>query len=262
MRFETANGINLHISDEGNSDDLPVVFANSLGTDFRLWDKVVRRLPPGLRVIRYDKRGHGLSECLPGPYALDDLVSDIAGLLDRLVVEKCVFVGLSIGGLIAQQLTLIRPDLVRAVLLANTAAKIGDDMMWRSRMSTIQRNGIEAVADDIICRWFSETFRESNASETLGWTAMLSRTPVDGYLGCCSAIMATDLRTEIHAIEKPVTVIAGSEDGATPSDIVRAMANQIQGAEFYEIKGVGHLPCVEAPDQFAALLTDLVRRSG
>lgn len=62
MRALHANGVTLHVSVDGPDDGAPVVFANSLGTDLRLWDAVLPLLPPGLRLIRYDKRGHGLSD--------------------------------------------------------------------------------------------------------------------------------------------------------------------------------------------------------
>ena len=86
----------LHYADTGPHDAPAVVFANSLGTDFRLWDAILPHLPAGLRVIRYDKRGHGLSTCPPSPYTMGALIHDAERLLDALGVRDCVFVGLSI----------------------------------------------------------------------------------------------------------------------------------------------------------------------
>jgi 3-oxoadipate enol-lactonase len=115
----------LHYADTGPRDAPTVVFSNSLGTDFRLWDAILPYLPEGLRVIRYDKRGHGLSTCPPAPYTMGALIHDAERLLDALSVRDCVFVGLSIGGMIAQGLAAKRLDLIRAVVLSNTAPKIG-----------------------------------------------------------------------------------------------------------------------------------------
>src|SRR5210317_912433 len=123
--------VTLHYRIEGDADGMPVVFANSLGTDFRLWDKIIPRLPPGLRILRFDKRGHGLSSCPEGDYSMDELVEDTARLLQALDISNCLFVGLSIGGLIAQGLASRYPQLLRAMVVSNSAARIGDDSLWR-----------------------------------------------------------------------------------------------------------------------------------
>ena len=258
MRFMNANGVNIHFADEGNPNGIPIVFANSLGTDFRLWDAVIAELPGNLRLIRCDKRGHGLSGLPPGPCSMDALAADTAALLDQLGVRGCVFVGLSIGGMIAQALALSRPDLVKAAVLSNTAAKIGDREMWETRISAVRAGGISAIAPGIIERWFSETFRTARPAETQGWTAMLSRTTAAGYIACSAAIMETDLTREAGSIRQPVCVIGASEDGATPPGLVRATAELIAGAHYHEIEGAGHLPCVEAPVRYAELLRRFV----
>ncbi|MEZ5867277.1 MAG: alpha/beta fold hydrolase [Defluviimonas denitrificans] len=108
MHMLDLGDLSLHWREDGDPSGAPVVFANSLGTDFRLWDKVVPLMPKGLRLIRYDKRGHGLSSCPPGPYGMGALVRDAERLLDALGVRDCVFVGLSIGGMIAQGLAVKR----------------------------------------------------------------------------------------------------------------------------------------------------------
>jgi 3-oxoadipate enol-lactonase len=125
MKAMTSNGVVLHFADQGPREAPALVFSNSLGTDFRIWDRVVAGLADGLRVIRYDKRGHGLSTCTEAPYRMEDHTLDLAGLLDGLGVKKAVVVGLSVGGMIAQSLAGIRPDLVRGLVLADTAHKIG-----------------------------------------------------------------------------------------------------------------------------------------
>ncbi len=190
MQMAEVNGVGLHFHDEGDPDGAPVVFSNSLGTDFRLWDKVVALLPPGLRIIRYDKRGHGLSECPDGPYAMGALVTDAEKLLEHLNVRDCVFVGLSIGGMIAQGLAVKRLDQVRAMVISNTGAKIGTKDMWQERMDAVRAGGIEALADATMERWFSAAFRET--AEFYAWRNMLVRTPAEGYLGCSAAIQGTD----------------------------------------------------------------------
>ncbi len=249
-----------HYRDEGPGDGPAVVFANSLGTDFRLWDKVVARLPATLRLIRYDKRGHGLSDCPPAPYAMGKLVRDIEALLDHLGVRDAVFVGLSIGGMIAQGLAVKRLDQIRAMVISNTTAKIGTREMWEERIAGIRAGGIESLADTVMERWFSKPFRAT--PELALWRNMLVRQPVEGYAGCSAAIAGTDFYTPTSGLTLPTLAIAGSEDGSTPPDLVRETADLVKGSRFYLIRGVGHLPCVEKPEEYAKILTGFLKEIG
>lgn len=262
MHVIEANGIALHCADQGGPDKPAAVFSNSLGTDFRLWDRVADRLTGRFRVVRYDSRGHGLSGCPKGPYSVIDLANDAAALMDALKLKDALFVGLSIGGLVAQQLAVARPDLVRAAVLSNTGSKIGTRELWDQRISAIRDGGIEAIADSIIERWLSESFRDNNKVETEAWKAMLVRTPAAGYVSSCEALKDADLAAHASGISLPVLAIAGSEDGATPPELVKETASRIKGARFELIEGVGHLPCVEAPEAFAKLITEFAAEVG
>lgn len=257
MQVALANGVGLNWREDGDPAGYPVVFANSLGTDMRLWDQVLPLLPRGLRIIRFDKRGHGLSDCPPAPYAMEDLVSDAEALLDGLGLRECVFVGLSIGGMIGQGLAARRPDLVRALVLSNTAAKMGDAAMWQARIDAIRAGGIEALADAVMERWFSPAFL--SRPELTAWRNMLTRTPVEGYVGCCHAIAGADLSESTGALSLPVLAIAGREDGASPPELVQGTASMIAGSRFAVIEGAGHLPCVEDPAAYAALLNEFLK---
>ena len=221
MKIFDTGDVRLHYRVDGPEDGAPVVFANSLGTDLRLWDPILPLLPEGLRIIRFDKRGHGLSSCPPAPYAMGALIGDTEKLLDHLGVKDCVFVGLSIGGMIAQGLATKRLDLIRAMVLSNTAAKIGTKDMWADRVRAVQDSGIEPMADTIMERWFAAPFRAT-----------------------------------------PVLGIAGSEDGSTPPDLVRETIELIPGSKFKIIRKAGHLPCVEHPQEYAALLTEFLQSVG
>ncbi|MEQ9694798.1 3-oxoadipate enol-lactonase [Shimia sp. SDUM112013] len=259
MPMATLDKVHLHWHEDGDPSGVPVVFANSLGTDLRLWDKIVPRLPAGLRIIRFDKRGHGLSFCPPAPYRMDDLVDDTEALLTHLGVKDCVLVGLSIGGMIGQALAARRPDLVRALVLSNTAAKMGEAGMWQDRIDSIRAGGIEALADAILDRWFAAAFLKTPEAEA--WRNMLTRTPVEGYLGCCAAIAGTDLSGTTATLRLPVLGIGGSDDGASPPDLVRATTALVPGARFVEIEDAGHLPCVEQPALFAGHLTAFLKET-
>lgn len=260
MNIADLGDIKLHYREDGDPTGAPVVFANSLGTDLRLWDQVVPLLPQNLRLIRYDKRGHGLSDCTPAPYSMGTLVRDIERLLDHLGVKDCVFVGLSIGGMIAQGLAVKRLDLVRAVVLSNTAAKIGQPQMWADRIQAVRDGGIEALEGPILERWFSAPFRQT--PEFQAWRNMLVRQPVEGYVGCCAAISGTDFYTPTSGLRLPLLGIAGSDDGSTPPDLVRETVNLVPGSKFHLIRKAGHLPCVEQPVEYAQVLTNFLKETG
>ncbi len=262
MQMVELNGIAVHYADQGDPNGAALVFSNSLGTDFRLWDQLMPHLPKGLRLIRYDTRGHGLTSAPEGDYFMGDLVADAAALLDHLGVKNCIFVGLSIGGMIAQGLAAERLDLVRGLVLSNTAAKIGTPAMWHDRMEAVRKGGIKALEAAILERWLSSRWRRENPFELAGWRHMLCRTPVDGYLGCSAAIAETDLFESTARLTLPTLAIAGSEDGSTPPDLVRETADLVKGSKFHLIRGAGHLPCVEQPEEYAAVLTTFLEEQG
>lgn len=252
--------ITLNVREDGTPSGSPVVFSNSLGTSLELWDKVIPLLPQNLRLIRYDMRGHGASDALPAPYTMGGLIRDAEMLLDRLEVRDCVFVGLSIGGMVAQGLATKRLDQIRALVLSNTAPKMGTAQMWHDRIAAIETDGLEAMADAVMGRWFSRPFRAG--PELAHWRKMLTDTPQQGYIGACAAIAGTDFYTQTASLTLPSLVIAGSEDGASPPDMVRETAELIKGARFELIRRAGHLPCVEQPERFAALVTDFLSDIG
>lgn len=260
MHVAELKDVYLNYRIDGPEGGAPVVFANSLGTDLRLWDDVLPYLPDGLRLIRYDKRGHGLSSIPAGPYAMGALVRDVEALLDVLSVKGAVFVGCSIGGLIAQGLATKRMDQVRAMVLSNTAAKIGHHQMWEDRINAIHAGGIDAIGDATMERWFSKRFQKT--AEMQAWRAMLVQQSAEGYTGCAAAIAGTDFYTPTAALTLPTLAIAGSEDGATPPDLVRETAQLIKGSRFELMRGVGHLPMVEAPEAYGQLLTEFLSDVG
>ena len=262
MKMLELGDVVLHYRIDGDPGGKPVVFANSLGTDLRLWDLILPLLPDGLRILRFDKRGHGLSSCPGDKYTMDELVDDTAGLMHALGIDNCLFVGLSIGGIIAQGLAAKYPDLVRAMVISNTAAKIGTPEMWRERIDAVRAGGVEALADAIMQRWFARVFHEQRPLELLAWRNMLTRTPAAGYIGCSEAIAANDYTEATSRLTLPTLAIAGSEDGSTPSEVVRATADLIEGSRYLQIDEAAHLPCVERPDLYADALAGFIREIG
>ena len=255
-----ANGINIHYRLEGPENGPTIVFSNSLGTDMRIWDGVISYLPKNLKILRYDKRGHGLSDCPNSPYSMGTLVKDIEALMDTLKLKNSLFIGLSIGGMIAQGLAVKRLDLVRAIALSNTATRIGNRQIWADRISKVKSSGMTALTEETMKRWFSDKFLERNELSIL--KNMFERQPAEGYTGCSNAISGTDFYTPTSSLRLPTIAIAGSEDGSTPPDLVRETCNLIPGSKFKLIKGVGHIPCVEAPKKYAKILSDFMKEIG
>ncbi|MFK7874260.1 MAG: 3-oxoadipate enol-lactonase [Paracoccaceae bacterium] len=260
MLLADLGDVRLHYRIDGPERGAPVVFANSLGTDMRLWDPILPLLPEGLRILRFDKRGHGLSSCPSAPYTMGQLIGDAERLMDKFGFSDAVFVGLSIGGMIAQGLAAKRLNLVRALVLSNTGPKIATRDIWADRIQAIETGGIESLADGIIQRWFSKKFCASTDVEL--WRNMLARQPDVGYAGCAAAISGTDFFATTAGLRLPALGIAGDEDGSTPPDLVREMVDLIPGSKFHLIRGTGHLPCVENPQAFADVLCDFLAETG
>ena len=254
MSFVRANGGVIHYWDEGPRARRAIVLINALGSDLRIWDDVAPLLSRDFRVVRYDKRGHGLSETGPDRYDMADYARDLAGLMDGLGVTRATIVGLSIGGLIAQELYRQRPDLFASMVLSDTAAKIGDDASWDARIAAIGAGGVEAIADAVLERWFTVDFRTRRADDLVGWRTMLVRTPTQGYLAACGALKRADLRPHARDIRVPTLCLVGDQDGSTPVALVRETAALIGGARFEVIAGAGHIPGIEKPEATAALL--------
>lgn len=259
MQGARLNGAVIRYVDEGDRGGVPILFSNSLGTDLRVWDDVVELLPDGLRLVRYDKRGHGLSELTPGPYAMEQLADDAAALLDRLGVAGAVVVGLSIGGMIAQSLAARRPDLVKGLVLMDTAAKIATPEVWEERLAAVEAGGIAAVLEATQKRWFPESFHRAHPEEARIWATMMARQPAEGYVACGRAIQAADLTEATRALRVPTLAMGGSEDLSTPPELVKGTARLIPGARFELIEGSGHLPCVDRPAMVAALITSFLQ---
>ncbi len=263
MHALSLTDVTLHYRDDGPRDAPALVFSNSLGTDLRVWDKLLPHFASRYRIVRYDKRGHGLTTLPDTAWSMQDNVADLAALLDHLGISGAAVCGLSVGGLIAQGLAAERPDLVKVMILQDTAARIGNDDMWNARIEAISKAGTVAVlADQILERWFSRAFRAEPDGEFALWRQMLVRTPVDGYLGICRTIRDTDLRESTVRLKLPTLALVGAEDGATPPDLVRETADLIDGARFEIIRNAGHLPGVEQPDAVAALMQGFLAGAG
>ena len=243
--------LNAHLSGPATGPGLVLIHA--LGTDLHLWDALVPLLPPSLRVLRFDLRGHGASDVPPAPYAMGALIRDAERLMDHFGMTESVVLGVSLGGLIAQGLAVKRLDLVRGLVLSNTAAKIGRAEHWQDRIATVRAGGMAALADATMERWFGRDWRMNPAMPATR-ARFLSTNP-EGWCGAAAAIAGTDFYETTATLRLPTLAIAASNDGATPPDLVRETAELIPGHRFQLLRRAGHLPMTERPAEYAAVLT-------
>lgn len=254
------DNVTLGMAESGDPAGAPVVFLGALGTDLSIWDAVAGALPGRLRAVRFDLRGQGGSDCPPGPYAMGALVRDMEAAMEALGLREAVVVGLSVGGMVAQALAVKRMDLVRGLVLSGTAPKIGTKAGWQARAALVRAEGMAAVSDAILERWFSRRARAAGCDAPV--RAMLERQDPEGYAATCEAIAGTDLITPTSGLRLPALVLAGTEDRSAPPDLLRELADLIPGSRFDLLRGAGHLPCVDSPALYAQKLTGFLTAIG
>ncbi len=260
MIVEARDGCRLATRIEGPERAPALVLAHGLGMDMTLWDAVLPLLPGDIRVLRYDLRGHGGSDTPDAPYAMGQMISDAEAVIEAHGLTDTVFGGLSLGGMVAQGLAIKRLDLVRGLVLSNTAAKIGTPKIWEDRIAAIRRTGLAAQAEAVLDRWLGRDARHGAAAARA--RRVLGGTSVEGYVGGCAAVSGTDFWTPTSGLRLPVLGLAGAEDRSTPADLMRETVELIPGARFEIIRRAGHLPPVERPEDWAAHVTRFLRAIG
>jgi 3-oxoadipate enol-lactonase len=239
-----------------------LLLVHALGTSLRIWDGVLAALRFRGVVLRHDLRGHGLSEIGECPYDIASLGRDAVGLLDQLGLERVVVCGLSVGGLVAQELALSAPSRVRGVVLCGTAARIGTREGWQVRIAQVRAGGIASISDVVLARWFSPLYRSLEPDSVRGHRCLLERTPSEGYLAMLHALSEADLTERLSGLGRPALVISGELDEATPPADGRRLAELIPGAAFLELAGTSHIMSVEKPRELAALIDAFMERLG
>jgi 3-oxoadipate enol-lactonase len=245
---------------EGPAEGPALVLIHALGTDLTSFDGVIPHLPETLRILRYDQRGHGRSDTPPAPYAMGRMIRDCERLMEHFALTEAVVLGVSLGGLVAQGLASKRLDLVRGLVLSNTAARIGTPAQWQGRIEAVRAGGIDAIADATLERWFGRNWRSFAGLEP--WRDLLLRARPEGWCGAAAAIAGSDFYTTTAALSLPTLAIAGAHDGSTPPDLVRETAALIRGHRFALMRGAGHLPFAEKPAEYAALVGSFLHEIG
>lgn len=261
MTILKVGGAALNFCVEGDAQKPALLLSHPLGANLRVWDGLMPDLLGHFRVIRADTRGHGASSAPPGPTSLDRLGGDVVALLDEIGVEKAHFLGLSMGGAIGQWLMLQEPQRLDRVVLANTAAQMGDAASWNQRIRVVRREGMAALAPAILERWLTAHFRTGQPAAAKAIFDMLLASDALGYAACCSALRDMDLREKIGgAAPRPILVIVGEHDASTPPAKGAALAASLAGAKLVRLP-TAHLSCVEDPSGFlAAVLPFLTRQ--
>jgi 3-oxoadipate enol-lactonase len=253
-----ANGIQLYYTLAGPADAPVVMLSNSLGTRLEMWDPQMPALAERYRVLRYDSRGHGRSDAPPGPYTIDMLADDALGLLDALGIERAHFCGLSKGGMVGQVLGARHGERLISLALCSTACHMPARDVWDERVRVATEQGMAALADGVVERWFTEAFRREPSITVDRVRQMIIDTPPHGYAACCAAIRDMDLRELITGIRVPTLVIVGEDDPATPPERAREIQSRIPGAQLEVIPDAAHLVNIEQDVAFDAALASLL----
>ncbi|MFV5463638.1 3-oxoadipate enol-lactonase, partial [Acinetobacter sp. 207] len=226
-----------------------LIFSNSLGTNFKMWQAQIDFFQQDFFVICYDTRGHGASSAPQGPYSIDQLGQDVVNLLDHLNVEKAAFCGISMGGLTGQWLAIHRPERFNQVVVCNTAAKIGQEQAWNDRAALVREQGLQPIASTAASRWFTEPFIQSNATVVNNLQNDLAAGSAEGYASCCEALAKADVREQLKDITVPVLVVAGQQDPVTTVVDGQFMVERIANSQLFEINA-SHISNVELPNEF------------
>jgi 3-oxoadipate enol-lactonase len=238
---------------DGPSDAPVLMLSNSLGTTHEMWSPQMPAFSARFRVLRYDARGHGASDVPSGPYSIDRLGRDAVELLDALDLARVWFCGLSMGGMVGQWLGSHVPERLAGLVLANTAAYMGPPSSWQARIATVRAQGMAALTEAVLQRWFTPDFIARSPDAVAPVRAMLLACEPEGYIGCCSAIRDMDQRLTARVIGVPTLLISGAHDPATPPADAALLNAAIAGSRVVSLEAA-HLSNIEQAAGFNAAL--------
>jgi 3-oxoadipate enol-lactonase len=247
--IDAGDGCLLNVSVDGRDGGPTLMLSNSLGCTLEMWEPQMAALTKQLRVVRYDRRGHGKSSVPPGPYSMERFGKDVLAILDDLNIAKVHWCGLSMGGMVGQWLGANAPERFDRIILSNTACYYPDPTNWLNRIKAVKEGGIAAVADTVIAGWLTADFRQREPQVSARMKAMLTASPQIGYLACCEVLSILDQRALLPKIKSPTLVIAGQHDPSTPVAAGELIRSQIPGAAM-TILDAAHISNVEQPQAF------------
>jgi 3-oxoadipate enol-lactonase len=253
MPIRTINGEPFNILVEGPADAPVLMFSNSLSSNLTMWDPQAAALKDRFRIVRYDSRGHGKSVAEKGPYSIAQLGDDALAIMDALKLSQVHWCGLSKGGMVGQWLLTHHAHRIGKAVLANTAAQMPPPELWNGRIRNVSQNGMAAIVDATIDRWFTKRFQGEAPAEIARVKRMIAATPAEGYCGCCAAIRDMDQRDSIMGIRNPVLLISGAHDPATTPAMMQLMRERITGAAWASLDA-SHISNLEQPEAFTGAL--------
>ncbi len=258
-QLETTTG-SFRVAVDGAEDAPALILSNSLGTTLEMWDPQVDALSKKFRLIRYDTRGHGGSPVTEGPYSFEQLAADVIAILDALNVETAAFCGVSMGGHTGLQLGIDAPERFNAIVVCNSAAKIGTAEAWKERADTLRSKGqvaIRELADSAPTRWFTEEFIKQQPDTVKGMQEQFATLDAEGYAACCDALGASDLRKSLCCIIVPTLLVAGKYDPVTTVEDTQNMNGLIKGSSVAVLEA-SHISNVEAAEAFTQVVSDFI----
>ncbi len=255
------NGVRLFYRIDG-SGDLPwLVLGNSLMTTHRLWDRQMATLTRRYRVLRHDTRGHGDSASPPPPYRMDDLVADLAGIMDKAGIGRATVMGLSLGGMTAMGMTLAHPERVERLVVCDARADTPPDgrAVWDERIAAVRKNGTAPLIEPTLARWFRPHVLAAGGERLDTLRALMATTTAAGFEGCAEAIKFLDYLPRLGRIEAPTRFVVGEHDQGAPVAVMKTMHEAVPGSTFAIVPEAGHIANVENPDGFMAAIAAFLR---
>jgi len=255
-----ANGIQIGYEIEGAGSW--VVMSHSLACTSSMWDEQVEALKHRYKVLCFDTRGHGATDAPSGAYTLELLAEDLRALFEALGVSAPHFVGLSMGGMIGMTCALKYPGVFRSLVLCDTSSRVPPEAqpVWDERIKTATEQGMAALVEPTLKRWFTEPFLARRSSVVEKVAGLIRNTAPQGYVGCCHAISKINLTERLAAIKCPVQIIVGDKDVGTPVAMSQAIHAAIPGSALHVIAEASHLSNLEQPAAFNAQLLEFLAR--
>ena len=235
-----------------------VVLLHPVGLDLACFDALVSALGSRYRVLRIDLRGHGRSRVVQPALGLRDYVDDVHVLLEALAFGPVAAVGFSFGGMLTQLLALEYPNDVNALVISACPSTLSDEgrKIVAERGALAERDGMAALLDATMTRWFTESFRQGGGGERT--RERLASADINGWAQAWRAMAAVDTAPRLASIKVPTLCLAGELDVSSPPDVVEAIARGIHGARFVVVPGAPHMLFIEQPKAVAAVITDFL----
>lgn len=237
----------------------PLFLVHSLGTAGSLWDELADRLAGRHRVVTPDLRGHGGSP-RGGPVTMAEMAADLADLARGTGLEPAFWLGISLGGVVVQEVYRRRPEAVRGLILACTFAHV-DPEVARRRVEERRAFLADHSLEEFARRYVDQTLLPGTPAprRELVRRAM-SAMDREAYLEAAAAVFAADTRDVLPAIAVPTLVLGAERDAGYPPEQIRALAARIPGASVEIIPDAGHLAHLDNPEAFAAAVLAFLAR--